>query len=239
MQNRSSAVMQQRSASRDPDTRDYFGTPPWATRALMREIDPDHRLTVWEPAAGAGFMVRPLAEHFSTVIATDIVPGAAGTALDFLSPEADRIGADWIITNPPYIHADAFALAALRRARVGVALFVRAAFVEGRTRYMQLFAEHPPTTIYQFVDRVVLHEGDPPDPDIATFNRASGKMARPSTATAYVWMVWRKPAQTDTTFRWLAEPRKNLTRPGDYDRASLAAPEPGRIRHEADGNRTG
>ena len=218
MQNRSSAVMQQRSSSRDPGTRDYFGTPPWATRALLEAISPDPRLTVWEPAAGAGFMVRPLAEHFARVIATDIVPGAGAHAVDFLAPQADAIAADWIITNPPYVHADRFALAALRRARVGVALFVRSAFLEGRSRHTNLYAAHPPSAVYQFVERVVLHEGDPPDPDIPALNRSSGKTVKPSTATAYVWMVWQKGASPGTALRWLSTPRQRLTMAGDYTR---------------------
>jgi hypothetical protein len=218
MQNRSSAVMQQRSSQLDPGSRDYFGTPPWATRALLRAINPDRRHTVWEPAAGAGFMVRPLAEHFAEVIATDIAPDGTGDTLDFLSPEADAIRADWIITNPPFVHANAFALAGIRRARVGVALFVRSAFLEGRSRYMHLYAEQPPTQVFQFVDRVVLHEGDPPDPDVPTLNRSTGKMAKPSTATAYVWMVWQKGGPRGTSLRWLATPRENLTRQGDYVR---------------------
>ena len=219
MQNRSSAVMQQRLSSPTSEGRDYFGTPPWATRALLREIAPDPRCSVWEPAAGEGFMVRPLAEHFAAVIATDIAPGPHGGVLDFLSAEGDGIVADWIITNPPFCLADEFALAAIRRARVGVALFVRTAFTEGRGRYDKLYSDHPPTDICQFVDRVVLHEGDPPDPDIAVINKATGQMAKPSTATAYLWMVWRKqPARSGTRFRWLSVPRKRLTRPGDYAR---------------------
>jgi hypothetical protein len=44
---------------------------------------------------------------------------------------------------------------------------VRTAFAESRGRYETLFRDHPPTLRLQFVDRVVMHKGDPPDPDIS------------------------------------------------------------------------
>jgi hypothetical protein len=68
-QNRSLAVMQQRSEPHD--SLDDFPTPPWATRALCEfllfngyEIE---NCTVREPAANRGHMVRPLQEYFASV----------------------------------------------------------------------------------------------------------------------------------------------------------------------------
>src|SRR4051812_35599371 len=69
------AVMQNR---RDPpNSLDDSPTPPWATRALLRnvlmarELSTPHQ-SVWEPACGRGLMSAVLAEHFVKVIATDV-----------------------------------------------------------------------------------------------------------------------------------------------------------------------
>ena len=64
MQNRSHAVMAQRTEAKD--SKDDFPTPPWATRALLEHVLPrfgDLRgLTCLEPACGAGHMDKVLRE---------------------------------------------------------------------------------------------------------------------------------------------------------------------------------
>ncbi|NEX45217.1 methyltransferase [Pseudotabrizicola algicola] len=207
-QNRSAAVMQQRSEPHD--SLDDFPTPPWATRALCEALPiwnwPDRcaTQTAREPAANRGHMVRPLREHFREVEASDIHDYGAGF------PQADYLfGPDpapvnWTITNPPFRLAEQFITRALRTSRVGVAVIVRSAFLEGVGRHERLFGPHRPAAVLQFTERVVMHKGK--------------LSAKGSTATAYCWIVWTtKPvAPPHTEFRWIAPCRKRLERPGDY-----------------------
>jgi len=179
-----SAVMAHRVS--DPDSLDYFPTPPWAARAggeLIRMLDPG-AVTAWEPACGGGHMVHGLSDYFGTVRASDIHDYGAGEILDFLSaPLADEPGSsasvDWVVTNPPFVHGEAFVRAAWPRARRGVALLLRLQFREGAGRASGLFREIPLAVKATFAERVPMVKGRW-DPEA-------------SSATAYAWFVWMKP----------------------------------------------
>lgn len=206
--NTSSAVMQQRNADADPF--DFYPTPCWATRALLEKIESSdcaRTMTVMEPACGLGYMTRPLTEFFETVLSMDIQDMGQEIVKDYLTPPDETI-VDWTITNPPFTIAEEFINIALKNSTHGVAMFVRIAFVESKGRYETLFSKNPPTDTYIFTERVPLQQGwvDP----------------KGSTATCYVWMVWRK-AKTDGEFsnslsqiHWIAPCRNRLEREGDY-----------------------
>ncbi|MGB6230823.1 MAG: hypothetical protein WBF53_11955 [Litorimonas sp.] len=201
-QNTSSAVMQQRQEP--SDSFDYYPTQPWATRALLEQpigAAPNHR--VLEPACGEGYMSRPLSEFFDSVTSMDIQDMGYGEQGDYLFPGDDR-RFDWTITNPPFRLAEQFIQKALRKSNVGVAMFVRMAFLESIGRYETLFSVTPPTDIFQFTERVPLFRG----------------RVCPSggTATAYTWLVWRLdlPLGHRTTFRWIPPCRQRLERETDY-----------------------
>lgn len=205
-QNRSSAVMQQRSEPHD--SLEDFPTPPWATRALCERLYDSPRpwgLTVREPAANRGHMVRPLAEYFDEVIASDVHDYGAGYRVqDYLLGDEPEV--DWTITNPPFRLAEDFIARALAQSREGVAVIVRSAFLEGIGRYGRLFGVTPPAAILQFTERVVMHKG-----------RLSEKG---STATAYCWVVWHTRIDRSTptlpAFHWIGPCRKRLEHDGDY-----------------------
>lgn len=209
-QNRSTAVMAQRAEPHD--SLDFFPTPPWATRALLKHVlGPDPGESVWEPACGTGDMARPLGEYFGRVYASDVFDYSErfegqARVTDFLLPWAppphfDRHPPDWIITNPPFRLAEQFVLRGLEVARIGVAVLVRSAFLEGGQRWRRLYRDRPPTMIAQFVERVPIFKGrlDP----------------KGSTATAYCWLVWR-PHWERRPFIWIPPCRRALERPGDY-----------------------
>ncbi len=193
------------------DSLDFFPTPPWSTRALCEHVLPHLSVTnlgsVWEPACGEGHIAEVLAEYASPVHATDIFDyGCGNPVLDFLSEEADRYVANWIITNPPFgDNAIKFVDRALSLASVGVAMFFRSQWaVEGIERYEQIFRDRPPTLCAFFVERVNLCKGRW-DPD-------------GSTATAYCWLVWKKNARPHPPF-WIPPGcRETLTRPDDAAR---------------------
>ncbi len=220
--NRSSAVMQQRAEA--PDSFDDFPTPPWATRALCEQLIgrgfPLHLQHVWEPACNRGYMARPLGEYFDRVWATDVCDyGFEGQAAvtDFLIDwAADAPDVDWVITNPPYRLADDFIRQALLYARVGVAVFVRVAFSEGEARYRDLFRDRPEAFDFPFVERVALWRGVLLDPDVPVWRPEREKAEKPTSATAYTWLVFLREGAGQTIKKRIAPCRKRLTRPGDY-----------------------
>jgi hypothetical protein len=199
-----------RRVERD-DSRDFFPTPPWATRALIervfRHLGWERRCKgqkAWEPACGEGHMAEVLREYFLEVTATDIEDYRYGDhVVDFLN--ADAYGAaDWVITNPPFNESVEFVLKALRIAGTGVAMFVRLTWLESVGRYETIFRDHPPTQLAIFAERVPLHKDQwKPDGD---------------TLTAYIWLVWHKGAAPRAPFWIPPDCREQLTRPDDVDR---------------------
>lgn len=194
--------MAQRHEARD--SLDDFPTPPWAVRALCEHvvsnmIDSHH--TCLEPACGAGHMVRPLHEYFSSVRASDIVDYGYGDIQDFLKRE--RGSFDWVITNPPFNRAEVFIKHGIRFARRGVAMLVRTSFLESVGRYERLFNVTPPGIVAVFSERVPMVKG-----------RLDRKA---STATSYAWLVWLKGSRGGLTeFQWIPPCRKQLERDSDY-----------------------
>lgn len=207
-QNRSSAVMQQRSEPHD--SLDDFPTPPWATRALCewlvanwcQERSDWASFTCREPAANRGHMVRPLREYFGQVLASDVHDYGAGFPVsDYLfGPSPPCV--DFTITNPPFKLAEQFIERASLSSEHGFAMIVRSAFLEGIGRHERLFSVNPPSHVLQFTERVVMHKG---------------RLApEGSTATAYCWLVWIDGLGPETQFEWIAPCRKRLEREGDY-----------------------
>lgn len=230
-QNRSTAVMQQRSEPHD--SLDDFPTPPWATRAalgmlgLTRQPEP---LSVREPCANRGHMVKPLREVFGHVEAADIFDYGAGfPQADYLfGPPPPMV--NWTFANPPFRLADQFIRRALDTSRDGVAIFVRSAFTEGATRYQKLFKKFRPSAVLQFAERVVIHKGRLPNPNVAApvIDQKTGApmihpktgeivMRKPSSATAYCWIIWHNHSpHGQTLFDWIPPCRERLEKPGDY-----------------------
>lgn len=214
-QNRSSAVMQQRSEPHS--SLDDFPTPPWGTRALCEHLqNPCDELMGWsknplapstghlsvrEPAANRGHMVKPLAEYFGHVEASDIYDYGAGFPVqDYLfGPPPPRT--DWTITNPPFRLAERFIKRGLECSD-NVAVIVRSAFLESVGRHRDLFSQHRPSLVLQFTERVVMHKG---------------KLSlKGSTATAYCWIIWTAKSMGPTEFDWIPPCRKRLDRQEDY-----------------------
>jgi len=197
-------------------SRDYFPTPPWATRALIECVfshlgmragfpTPLWKQTAWEPACGAGHMAEILAEYFNGVTASDKYSYGYGPKYDFLKIKSEIAVHDWIITNPPFgERTEQFVLRALPLARVGVAMFVRLQWLETIGRYQNIFRDHPPTLISFFSERVNLCKGRW-EPD-------------GSTATAYIWLTWIKGAKPQAPFWIPPGQREALTREDDAER---------------------
>jgi len=217
-QNRSTAVMQRRAAT--ADGLDDFPTPPWAVRALCLELEGRFgslgRLSVREPAANRGHMVRPLREHFPTVLASDVADYGAGfPVFDYLDGVGPLQPTDWTITNPPYAMAEAFIERAFATSRRGVAMLLRIAFLEGIGRHARLFLPCRPNLVLQFSERVVMQK-----------NRLAPDG---STATAYAWFVWDLSAPARRSeIDWIGPCREELEHTDDYPGFQLLVTRTGR-----------
>lgn len=165
-------------------------------------------------------MAEVLAETFSLVVSSDIHDYGRGDPLyDFTGsgllegPAPVPYRPDWIITNPPFNAAAEFARRALEVSHGNVALLVRLAWLEGETRYRELFLPHPPAAVAIFSERVPMAKGrwDPAG----------------STATAYAWVIWRarhRPG-ADTRLLWIPPgQRAGRTRPDDVARFAARTP---------------
>ncbi len=205
MQNKTHAVMAQRSEPRDSP--DDFPTPPWATRALVEYVleigEPISSKTCLEPACGAGYMARALNEYFNEVSCSDAFDYGYGDRRDFLTFPFEPRSFDWVITNPPFRLSEKFVIRALEIAREGVAVLARTVFIESIGRYRNLFEHTPPTKLAQFTERVPMVRG--------RLDR------RATTATGYAWLVWTKGREDVVPqLMWIPPCRRELERGSDY-----------------------
>jgi len=156
-----------------------------------------------EPACGRGYMSRPLLEQFGQVVSADMIDYGFGEVRDFLTYPYLAGSHDWVITNPPFKHAQDFIDRAMTIAKCGVAILARTVFLESIGRYEGLFKNNPPTYFAQFTERVPMVKG-----------RLDQKA---STATGYAWFVWVKEDVRDfTRLVWIPPCRRSLEKPEDY-----------------------
>jgi hypothetical protein len=73
-----------------------YGTPPEAIAPLVPYLKNKGIKTIWEPAAGDGYLARYLKREGFSVIATDLSQG-----IDFLRTDLSILY-DAIVTNPPF-----------------------------------------------------------------------------------------------------------------------------------------
>ena len=168
------------------DSLDFFPTPPWGVRALIKYVLPVLGLTTqgtcWEPAAGEGHMVEPLREYFGQVYASDIHDYGKGYDVgSFIGDGVDvahcQFEPTWVVTNPPFKLGEEFVRRALIEAKIGVAMLARSVFIESAARY-PLFSSSAFAAFAPFCSRLPMVKGrwDP----------------AASSATSYAWFVWLK-----------------------------------------------
>lgn len=192
-------------AQREPSNGyDDFPTPPWATRALIHHVIGNTWQNNYclEPACGVGYMSRTLGEYFKIVEAYDILNYGDNLVRDFLTYPYIPNQYDWIITNPPFKHAEEFTKRAIDLANIGIAMFARTSFVESVGRYNRIFKATPPSIIAFFTERVPINKS---------------KMERDNTtATCYSWFVWLKRPTKNCSPIWIPPCRATLERIEDY-----------------------
>ena len=178
---------------------DHYPTPWTASipflEAEMERSALDPRIPIWEPACGDGALCRALAYvGLPKVHATTLVDRGYGkTGIDFLS--VDHLQENRIVTNPPW-RDDLdmrFVLHALDLGAEYIAMFLRTAFIAGIERYETLLKPHPPSIIYQFVERIIIYSGDTAKEDQPGWNN-----------TEFCWIVWdRDLGKNEPIIRWL------------------------------------
>jgi hypothetical protein len=160
---------------------DSYPTPPIAIEGLL-DVEPELlRATVYEPAAGAGNIVKTLRKRGIRCIAGDIVK-KRGFKLDhvgdFLTQERVPRGCDAIVTNPPYRHAEQFAVHALELVP-DVFLLLRLAFIES-VRRTALLEESGLRAVHVFRRR------------LPRMHRDGWNGPRTSSSMCFAWFCWRR-----------------------------------------------
>lgn len=127
---------------------DFYETPPWQTRALLRRLPDLRGLTFLEPCSGDGSLVREIA-HLGSVVTNDIDPArAADLHGDATDPEwwasLGSVRADVVITNPPFSTAHLILPHAIRHARRLVIMLGRMSWLEPTEERDPLWQVMPP-----------------------------------------------------------------------------------------------
>ena len=165
---------------------DFYSTDPKAINHLLRFEKFDNN--IWECACGNGNLSKRLERFGYNVTSTDLVYRGFGEGqIDFLKCY-EKFDGD-IITNPPYKYATEFVLKALELSKRKVAMFLKIQFLESQKRWLKLFKDFPPSTIYVFVKRISCYRND--DRSIK------------GSAVCYAWFVWDKEYDGETRVRWI------------------------------------
>jgi hypothetical protein len=195
---------------------DFFPTAPWGSRAgaeVLLTLDPTCKL-VREPACGEMHMAGPLGSYFE-VWPSDVYPHTPNTPIrDWLDRDAwpAEPDCDWIITNPPFGIAEDFVRLGLQRARRGVALLLRLAFLETDDRYDLMMGSTPLTQLAVFCERIPM--------ELGRWRPKAGS------ATAYAWFFWMKDAEPRPIHFLKPGTRKRLWLPGDAEEYGWKPPLP-------------
>jgi hypothetical protein len=113
---------------------DFYRTPECAVNALLKVES--FNGPIWECACGDGAIVNVLRQAGHKVIATNLIDYGcpdSTTGVDFLMERRAPDGVDTILTNPPFMHANAFVRHALTLAP-RVVMFLRFLFIESQKR---------------------------------------------------------------------------------------------------------
>lgn len=174
---------------------DWYVEPAWAVEALF-DAERFGR-TIWDPACGAGTILKVAAARRCVTFASDIVDrgyGRMDRIADFLDPAAwCVVNVAAIVCNPPYELAEQFARRALELVTEKVALLVQQQFPFSQKRY-RLFTTTPLARLYFLSDRPSMPPGEA---------LASGAIEAKGGKTDYLWMVWERGHEGPPTARWL------------------------------------
>lgn len=169
---------------------DHYRTPFFATQALM--YYERFQGSIAEPCCGTGEMAEVLKKRYE-VIASDLVDRGYGKQSDYLKFTGRNLNT---ITNPPFDVAEKIIEQALNTTEYKVCMLLRLAFLEGQTRFKNIYSQRPPARIRVFSERVSMYKGDCDRTDGGT--------------TAYAWYIWDLKAESKhTEICWIKPGFKN------------------------------
>src|SRR4051794_21433307 len=177
--------------SADHDTRglDAYFTPVEAVQALLLLEGDRLPQYIWEPAAGNGGIVKPLQASGRSVQGSDIYDYGAGYAIaDFLTTAAAP-SIEGIVTNPPFMLAEAFAAKAIREVPY-VALLLRTNWLIEGTKRGRWLDRNEPTCVWMSAQRLPM------------MHRYGWDGKRSTSNTPYCWAIWQRGAQREFSRRF-------------------------------------
>lgn len=179
---------------KEREENDYYATDPIAIDKLLSVEKLNDK--IWECACGEGHLANRLKQFGYDVVSTDIIDrnNKVDKIVDFLLCENLYPDRD-ILTNPPYKYAKDFCLKALSflGKNCSLYMFLKLTFLEGKTRYKELFSKFPPKTVYVFSERVLCAKNG----EFEKMKQSGGS------AVAYAWFVWQKDFQGETIIKWI------------------------------------
>ncbi len=143
---------------------DFYATPKWCTRALLRNLDMRQVQSFMEPCLGDGAiynLVDTPVKHWCEL----------QRGRDYLDPAWGKVSCDLIITNPPFSLALPFLAKSLRYAQT-VCYLLSLNFLGAQKRY-QWWKQHPPSHL------IVL-------------SQRPSFTGKGTDATDYAWFIWDK-----------------------------------------------
>lgn len=211
-QKKTSAALMVERRSRYEEHFDDFPTPPWATRALIKYAlgeDAIKKKIIREPACGRGHMVKTLMEYDPSSVSFSDVDEYDGyghyAPANYVEQSMGKV--DWVITNPPFKLAEAFARKAITEARIGVALILRTLWLDPGAKRYKFFQTFPPNAVFVYAGRM---------------DAAKGKVVQKNGSfmshSVFVWDVKNPASLGHTKLGWVPHSaQQELERPDDYD----------------------
>lgn len=178
----------------------FYATDPTVVMDLLREERFNDRIL--EPFCGSGLLSNAIKEFGYEVDSYDLVDRGFGNVGEFFSTDYPKGYYD-IITNPPY---DAKILNQIFLRCIDlcvgkVAMLLPLDYLNGKSRYEEVFKNLPPKTIYVYVNRIGIGKN-------GNFDETIGNKV------VYAWYVWHKGYKGKTELRWITN-KKNTTTPQD------------------------
>jgi hypothetical protein len=179
--------------NKEREEKDYYATPTPEVLNILNTLGYNFsNQTILEPCVGGGHMAEGINQYIENNnqflvrrLGTDVQNRGfddpywnLGYGFDFLADDYPYDKVDVIIMNPPYSILEPFLIRALEIAQDKLIVLCRMQVLEGEGRYTKIFANNPPTDIYQYVDRIQCWK--------------NGKLPEGSSAQGYCWVVWDK-----------------------------------------------
>ena len=150
---------------------DFYQTPTWATKELLKRIE--FKGSVLEPCSGNGAIARLIEGCVASDIRDDeVVYGEKGK--DLFSYKDNSF--DNVITNPPFASAQKVIEHSLKVSRNKVYMLLKLQFLESVARY-EFFNNTPLKSVKVFCKRITMYPANEPEP------KNSGTIA-------YAWYEW-------------------------------------------------